>query len=359
MGLSRERGPVDGKLERLSEKPISPCRCRCSLIKLAVFKITDFRAYVPNGMKHLLKPYFRNIFPNQLVALIWITFRCNYRCSYCNIVTNFNFATVSGRETEKSVEDWIAALDRLPPTLFYFAGGEPFLYPGFPELLNAIPAKHSLVGVVSNGTVKTDVYRRIKKRIAINISFHREFVEEDAFVKKVAELQEFFNVSVNIVATRENLSVLRHLDQYFKNKQITLHVDRLLDETTSYTPEETQFLDSFLSVERRKQHDQLAYDDYQPKLCGAGLNYINVTPGGEVYTCAGGMEYAHSPLVKNILDHQPGAAFDVERFKMGNLFDPEFALNKKRIVCPLPCRAACDRDFTTFKRLKDDSKIAA
>lgn len=337
----------------------SPCFLRCSLLNLDVFKITDFRAYVPNGMKHLLKPYFRNIFPNQVVALIWITFRCNYKCSYCNIVTNFNFGTVSGRETERSVEDWLKALDRLPPTLFYFAGGEPFLYQGFPELLNDLPAKHSLVGVVSNGTVKMEVYRRIKKRIALNISFHREFIEEQAFVKKIEELQQFFNVSVNIVATRENMSVLRHLDKYFKNKEITLHVDRLVDDTVVYTPEEIAYLDTFLSTERRKQRDQLNYDDYEPKLCNAGKNYLNIMPNGEAYTCAGGMEYIHSPLVKGILDQQPEAPFDVNRFKMGNIFDPGFTINKRPIVCPLPCRAACDRDFTTFKRLKDDSRIAA
>jgi MoaA/NifB/PqqE/SkfB family radical SAM enzyme len=314
---------------------------------------------MPNGVKHLLKPYFRSLFPNHLVALVWITFRCNYRCSYCNIVTNFDFATVSDRKSEKSVEDWIKAVEALPPTLFYFAGGEPFLYPGFPELLNGLPSKHSLIGVVSNGTAKMDVYRRVKKRIALNVSFHREFIEEEAFVKKVEQLKELFNISVNIVATRENLSVLRHLDKSFKNKEITLHVDRLLDDTVIYTPEEVAFLDSFLSIERRQQDDQLDYNDYQPKVCGAGKNYINIMPNGEVYTCAGGMEYMHSPLVKNILDQQPEEPFDLTQFKMGNIFDPGFSLNKRPIVCPLPCRAACDRDFTSFKRVKTAPKVAA
>ncbi len=314
---------------------------------------------MPNGVKHMLKPYFRNVFPNQLVALCWITFKCNYRCSYCNIVTNFNFDTVAPRETERSVEDWIKAFENLPPTLFYFAGGEPFLFPGFPELINNLPAKHSLIGVVSNGTAKMEVYRRIKKRIAINISFHREFIEEEAFVQKIEQLKEHFNISVNIVATRENMSVLRNLEKSFKNKEITLHVDRLLDTSVIYTPEEVAYLDTFLSTERRLQRDQLDYEDFQPKLCGAGKNYINIMPSGEAYVCAGGMEYMHSPLVKNILDAQPEEHFDVSKFKMGNIFDPGFALNKGPIVCPLPCRAACDRDFTSFKRLKTDSKIAA
>jgi MoaA/NifB/PqqE/SkfB family radical SAM enzyme len=321
-----------------------------------MLKFADIRAYMPNGVKHLLKPYFRTLLPNQLVALVWITFRCNYRCSYCNIVTNFDFGTVSGRQAERSVEDWLRAMDAMPPTMFFFAGGEPMLYSGFPDLLNGMPLKHTLLGVVSNGTAKMAVYKQIKNRIGLNISFHREFIEEDKFVAKVEQLKELFNVSVNIVATRENLSVLRTLDQSFKNKEITLHVDRLLDDTVIYTPEEVAFLDSFLTVERRRQKDQLNYKDYEPKVCGAGNNYINIMPDGEVYTCAGGMEYFNSPLVKKILDQQPEEPFDLGQFKMGNIFDPGFELNTKPIVCPLPCRAACDRDFTTFKRVKMPAK---
>ena len=324
-----------------------------------MINFTDLRAYVPNGIKHLLKPYFRTLLPNQLIALTWITFRCNYRCSYCNIVTNYDFGKVAGRDVERSAEDWLKAMENLPPTLFFFAGGEPFLHPGLPEIINSLPAKHALIGLVTNGTAKLDVYKRIKKRIGINVSFHREFIDEEPFIKKIEELKELCNVSVNIVATRENMSVLRKLAATFSDKEITLHVDRLVDDTVVYTPEEVAYLDSFLSTERRQQRDQLNYDDYEPKLCGAGKNYINIMPNGEVYTCAGGMEYFHSPLVKGILDKQPGEPFDLSQFKMGNIFDPGFTLNKKPIVCPLPCRAACDRDFTTFKRVKQPASVVS
>jgi MoaA/NifB/PqqE/SkfB family radical SAM enzyme len=325
-----------------------------------VFKLADVRAYLPNGVKHLLKPYFRTLLPNQLVALCWITFRCNYRCSYCNIVTNFDFGKVAGRDSEKSVEEWLAAMENLPPTMFFFAGGEPLLYAGFPELLNRLPAKHSTIGLVTNGTAKLDVYRRIEKRIGINVSYHREFIEEEPFLKKVHDLAELFNVSVNIVATRENLSVLRRLQDEFKHENITLHVDRMVGLGVVYTPEEVALLEPYLSTERRAQDDQLDYDDFEPKLCGAGKNYINIMPNGEVYTCAGGMEYIHSPLIKDILDRQHQPPFDLTRFKMGNIFDPGFKVNAKPILCPLPCRAACDRDFTSFKRmLRAKSLVAA
>jgi MoaA/NifB/PqqE/SkfB family radical SAM enzyme len=324
-----------------------------------MFNWTELRAYMPNGMKHLLKPYFRTLFPGQVIALCFMTFRCNYRCSYCNIVTNFDFGKVAGRATERAAEDWLRAIENLPPTLFYFAGGEPFLYAGLPDLINAFPVKHSIIGIVTNGTAKMDVYRRIKKRIGVNVSFHREFIEEEPFIKKLEELKELFNISVNVVATRENMPFLRTLKKSFSEKEIAFHIDRFMNENFTYTPEEVTFLDSFLSHERRQQSDQLDYTDYEPKLCGAGKNYINIMPNGEVYTCAGGMEYIHSHLVKDILDHQPNTPYDLAQFKMGNIFEPGFQLRNKAVVCSLPCRTACDRDFTSFKRMPRVKSAAA
>ena len=313
--------------------------------------LTKVRGLLPDRLKYLLKPYFRTLVPNQLIALIWITFRCNYRCSYCNIVTNFDFGSLSGRDSEKSADEWLLALDRLPSTLFYFAGGEPFLYKELPELINRLPSKHSVIGVVSNGTAKIETFKRLKKRIGINISFHREFIEEEPFIKKISELKDVCNVSVNIVATKENLAILGKLKEKFKENEITLHVDRLVDDHVTYTNDEIQLLDSFLTIERRSQVDQLNYSDYGAKLCNAGKNYINIFPNGDTYTCAGGMEYRHSPLVSDVLKRQPGQSFDVNQFAMGNLFDPGFHLNSGPLICTLPCRAACDRDFTSYKRL--------
>src|SRR3954451_12765069 len=116
-----------------------------------MINFTELRSMLPDRLKYILKPYFRTLLPNQFVALLWITFRCNYRCSYCNIVTNFNFGDLSGKESEKTVDQWLGALEKLPPTMFFIAGGEPFLYKELPELINGLPKKHSIIGIVSNG----------------------------------------------------------------------------------------------------------------------------------------------------------------------------------------------------------------
>ena len=316
-----------------------------------MINFTELRSMLPDRLKYILKPYFRTLLPNQFVALLWITFRCNYRCSYCNIVTNFNFGDLSGKESEKTVDQWLGALEKLPPTMFFIAGGEPFLYKELPELINGLPKKHSIIGIVSNGTAKIEEYRRIKKRIGINISFHREFIKEEAFVSKIGQLKDIFNLSVNIVATRENLPLIARLQYTFQKEEVSLHVDRLVKSGFQYTEEENKMLEAVISKERKKQFDQLDEKDYGVKICGAGKNYINIFPDGQAYTCAGGMEYRHSPLAKSILESQPTPQFDVNKFFMGNIFDQQFKLRDTPISCSLPCRAACDRDFTSYKRI--------
>jgi hypothetical protein len=37
------------------------------------------------------------------------------------------------------------------------------------------------------------------------------------------------------------------------------------------------------------------------------------------------------------------------QFAMGNLFDPDFRLNREDMICALPCKQGCDRDFATIR----------
>ena len=95
--------------------------------------IATLQRYLPASVKNALKPYYRKLLPNQLCVLLWVTFRCNYRCSYCPVVTRFDYSEIYGKADERTPEDWIAALDRLPKANVYISGGEPFLFKGLPS----------------------------------------------------------------------------------------------------------------------------------------------------------------------------------------------------------------------------------
>ena len=294
------------------------------------------------------KPYYRKVFRSRVHILFWPTFRCNYRCSYCPVVTKFDFATVFPRQSERTVQDWIAALDKFPPAMIYIAGGEPMLYAPLPDIINDLPAKHQILGIVSNVSLPSRVFRKIRKPIHINASFHRQFVTDDDFVQRVKELQEFFHVHVNLVATPENLPVIERIDDLLRSHNISLHVDPFVDAQFSYTPEQLHTLKRYTQADRSSL---VAFDDFSVKCCSAGRNYINLMPGGEVYTCAGGWSYTHSPLYKHIVNGS-----DVSRYAMGNLFDPDFRLNTSDITCSLPCKDACDRDATIIRVIAPGEK---
>jgi organic radical activating enzyme len=301
--------------------------------------VLELKRFLPARALTVLKPYYRRVFSNQLIVLLNPTWRCNYKCSYCPIVTKFAYTTVVPKSGERSGEDWVEALDRLPSAAVYVAGGEPFVYADMAVIINRLPSKHHVLGIVTNLSQPVSVYRKIEKRIKLIASFHREHVDVETFTAKARELSPYFDIHANIVATPENLPLLGQVSEDLKHSGVTLHVDPYVDVTGfQYTAAQLQILRRYVSSDRPES--QLDFHDYSPKRCSAGRNYITFSPDGSAYTCYGGMHFIHSTQYSEM-----AAGRDLSRFQMGNLFDPDFQLNTEDKVCSMPCNAACDRDF--------------
>lgn len=316
--------------------------------------IFNLQRYLPASVKYMLKPYYRKVFPNQLCIIFMITFRCNYRCSYCPCFTKFDYSKIYKKENEPTAKEWIKTFDKLPKANIYLCGGEPFLFKELPEFINGLK-KHKIIGMVTNGTAKTSVYKRINKKIHLNVSFHREFVTEEQFISKINELRQInrFHICVNIVATRANMEFIPKLKKFFGYNNVSFHVDPFVDPNAEfrYTPEEKEILSHYLAADRNKHIDMFEFNCYVPKRCSAGQNYINIMPDGTVFRCATGSEYFHSPLKRRLLGGGPDAPYNPNFFLMGNIFDSKFKLDKNPVYCHLPCTAACDRDMAKIKRV--------
>lgn len=321
-----------------------------------MINITNIQNILPAGVKNTLKPFYRMVFPNQLFIVLWITFRCNYKCSYCPVVTKFNFEKIYDKNQEQDPDVWIAALDKLPQANIYLSGGEPFIYKGLPDFVNS-QKKHKILGIVTNGTVPVDVYARIKRKTHLNLSYHSEFIAQQSFIDKIKKLKELkkFHLNVNIVATRENLPMIAEFKEHLVDESISLHIDPLIDVDMQfqYSMDEKATLMQYLQKDRVNTMDRLDYHAYGMKTCSAGRNYINIMPNGDVFRCAAGFEYFHSLLRKNILSSGPNAPYDPGFFSMGNIFQDQFFLDSKDIYCELPCPAACDRDMAKIKIIKE------
>lgn len=319
--------------------------------------IIHLQNILPASIKNAIKPFYRTFYPNQLCIVLWITFRCNYKCAYCPVVTKFNYSNIYGKDSEYSYAEWILALDKLPKANIYISGGEPFLYKDLPDFVNN-QRKHKILGIVTNATVKSSVYNKINKKTHLNLSFHSEFTTQEQFISKLLELKSLnkFHLNVNIVATRENIPLIAELKKGLVCENISLHVDPLIDSDMEflYSQEEKELLHDFLENDRVSNLDRLNFFDYRLKQCSAGKNYINIMPNGDVFRCASGFEYYLSPLKKQVLSSGLNAPYDPKYFYMGNIFDEKFSLDTNSILCELPCPAACDRDMAKISFLKND-----
>ena len=307
-----------------------------------LIQISSVQPYLPARVKFALKPLYRKIFPNRLHISLLPTNRCNYRCSYCMVVTKFDFAALYPKGVEKTAAEWHAALHRLPPAGIYIQGGEPFLYPELPELVNDLPKRHELLGIVTNLSLPASVYRKIKRKIHLNASLHREYVSDAEFLDKVKELSAHFHIHVNIVATPENLGVLQEVSRLTRSRKVSLHVDPFKDPQFRYTPEQSRILDRYIQPDRNPG-EMLDYEDYSPKRCSAGRNYMALMPNGDAFTCVAGYNYL-APAWKDVLHGR-----EQPQFQMGNVFDSAFRMNGEDVVCALPCPHGCDRDAARIR----------
>ncbi len=303
--------------------------------------------FVPLKVKTFLKPYFRLIFPNKLMSVLWITFRCTYSCSYCPFCSKqSNFPQQFPIECEKSGEEWIEALKKIPPTSFYISGGEPFLYKDLPYIINNLPDKHSIIGIITNLSMPISVYEKVSKKIHLNVSFHREFVNETDFIEKILALKNRFHINVNIVATEENFDFIKNKIHIFDKNEIPYHIDPLVDNANKiheYSIEYKELLKKYLEKSRTiKTEEKLAQKI--PKKCSAGRNYYNLLPNGNALVCSRIIDYKYSPFIQEEVD---------ESACLGNIFDGSFYLNSDDCICKYDCIAHCDRDYAKISIIKN------
>lgn len=305
--------------------------------------------FVPAKIKSVIRPYHRIFFPNKIYGYWNITYRCTYKCSYCPFCNVTDYSKIYPQSSEKSPEQWLKILQKLPSMSFLIIGGEPLLYDGLSEIINNLPKQHSIIGLLSNASLPIDKYKKIKKNVCLSISFHREFAKEQEFIEKVFEIKSIMKInSVNIVATPENIPFLEQLHKKLTPKGITIRVEHLVKPGFQYSSKELELLKKYITYDRNLNFKNF-YENCFTKRCSAGRNYINIMPNADTYSCVGGMEYINSVHRQNfILDKNV-----IQKYKLKNLEDPNFVFETKDRICGNPCIYVCDWDYA---RIKNNSK---
>lgn len=118
-----------------------------------------------------------------------LTFRCNYKCSYCTIPQ-----LEMPKYKELSAKEWYTNINRIKKTVV-LTGGEPTLYPEIYELINNID-KDISISLFSNLTFDIKEFaKNVKRDVGFYFSFHPEGGDLKEFEDKILEMKSHKHLS--------------------------------------------------------------------------------------------------------------------------------------------------------------------
>lgn len=251
----------------------------------------------------MIKPppdFRKNIAPYRVFFNWEITYKCNYSCSYCC------FGGVAGVKEplptiypgiDKWVGVWNNIYERYGSSEIHFAGGEPFFYPDFMELIERLSAIHTMEFSTNLFWNPDDFIKRIKPgRARIGVSFHPEFVNFETFFSKALKLKKAgFEVWVNYVAYLTAMKEMGRYKHEFEEYGILMSILPFRGKydgkeyPESYTQEEREHLRMLGTSSWTEKTLDFALDkekrNTQNKLCRMGQMYAKIRPDGQAYSC--------------------------------------------------------------------------
>jgi hypothetical protein len=157
-----------------------------------------------------------------------IHYDCNYRCSYCYFHDTWDAQQKLNRYP--GIEHWKAVWDgvfaRYGEGHLHVSGGEPFTYPGIIDLIEALLPKFTMEFDTNLSFDAAGFMRRIPPgRVKFCATYHPEFVERGAFLRKVRALWlARYDIGVSCVAFPEHYEELRKLHADTKALRLPLTI---------------------------------------------------------------------------------------------------------------------------------------
>lgn len=155
---------------------------------------------------------------------IYPTLACNLRCRYC---VNEQMGCRPARYDMASAEAWSNAINREGRHVV-LTGGEPFLYPGLPELINGVNPELK-VRVYSNFCLEVaPILDRIERPVHFFISWHpQERANRELFLSNVLHMKAnpLFTADVHAIEAEETRHVLADNLAYLRGKGLEIAID--------------------------------------------------------------------------------------------------------------------------------------
>ncbi len=321
------------------------------------------------------------------VNVTWeVTYTCNLTCIHC----------LSDSGARKKSELTTAQCMRVIDTLaeqkvfqFNIGGGEPFMRPDFPDLMDYAHSKGMVTCISTNGTlIDKEMARRLDhKQVYIQVSLdgaspatNDPIRGQGSFQKVIQALENLkqrdVEVSVNTVLTRLNYPELDQLVRLAEDYGAKLRVSRFrpsgrgkaswneLNVSKQQMADFSQWLDRHLGVSTGDSFFSVATEERRSlglNMCGACKLTCCISPEGAVYPCAFLQEpefragklpeddfadlWEHSPVFRSFRNLEIKSCESCQRFHLCHGGCPAIAFHTQRkLGVPDPeCLANCVR----------------
>ena len=217
-------------------------------------------------------------------SAVWIVTRnCTLKCPYCSQFDNSHVDT-------RTYPEWVYVWNNICPDLLNISGGEPFLLPGFVDMLKALHPSIKF-SITTNLTLPVEEFARCidpKRVVNITCSRHPSMYKQpkEMFDGKVLLLvSKGFHVTVNLVAYPDQMYLIPAMKTHYERLGAHFHVDPYREgggmTNYQYSQPEKWFLGKYIGKDRKYPENV----KYHKAFCSAGQDYIFVEPSGDFWAC--------------------------------------------------------------------------
>jgi len=276
-------------------------------------------------------------------AISWnICQQCNYNCSYC--AQGKHHTGLPSPADLAAITDFFCGLGQ--GWEIKISGGEPFICPGFLDIIRRLKKAGIMISVVTNFSFPEPVYKKFIKITgkylrSFSASLHREkadwrdFLTKCVRIKKKIDKTKHGSLVVNSVVEPGKAHELIGIKKAFKEYGIRFYPQllRVKGQAVDYNRDE-QAVILKLAEDKNPFKINAGYS-LKGKTCYAGMNYFVVDPEGRCYTC------------------YPGKRD--ESGYLGSIITGDFSFRDQPLSCPYdvcPCTVPINRNIIIFDELE-------
>ncbi|MFC2061729.1 radical SAM protein [Elusimicrobiota bacterium] len=235
-----------------------------------------------------------------------ISCNCNFNCHYC-----FISKEGAGRQELKNLDGiitgWKYVYDCCGACKIYITGGEPFIYPGFVDIVEGL-AKFHIMHITTNLSVPVDdfIERISPQKVEFNCTFHPMYISPDSFIKQTKKLKlAGFTCGVCYLAHPLQMREMLNYKKIFRKNNIDMALNEFWGNYNGknypleYTEEEKEYYNyvvswkpdtiEFQGARNGTGNIEQLYNLKPPvtnsRLCKAGYNYAAIDAEGNVKRC--------------------------------------------------------------------------